>query len=307
MALPADLGEGGEGGGVVPLLGAGILVGQGSFQVLSGPGPAHHAGHRRTGEGVVQALEGSERHPGGGILAEQVAAAEGFHHRDAHAQALAGLVEGLPLGVHVEKVLLIGLLRPEGVAVLAGGLEVVAGVDAEHDDVHVPALRRRQGHLRVVAGEADAPDDALFFQLQGIVHDAAGADGLPVGHSVHIVDHADIDIVCTQAAEEVGIAGSDLLQVPGALVLPVLPGGADVALDDKLLPPARQSPAQLVPDLGVRDIAVQAVSPGGLHDVQKLLDLGIALSGVALTAHADLAHLDAGAAQCAVLHRVFPP
>ena len=57
-----------------------------------------------------------------------------IHHRDADAQPLAGLLEGLPVRVHIDQLVVIGVFRPQILHILTGGLEVIAGIYAEHQD-----------------------------------------------------------------------------------------------------------------------------------------------------------------------------
>ena len=116
------------------------------------------------------------------------------------------------------------------------------------------------------------------------------------------MDHAHIQIVCTQAAQLVGKALPHLRHVPGALILPVLPDGAEMSLEDKAVPPSRQGPAQAVPDVGIRGVEVDAADAGGIHHIHHLHHLLRRLAHESLAAHADLAHLDPGAAQCTLLH-----
>ena len=306
VALPADPGHGGEGGGVVLFAVRSVLIGGAGFQLLYCPGPRHDAGHSGPGEGVVQALEGGEGHPGGGVLAEQVAAAEGLHHRDAHPLALAALIQGLALRVHVHQLVRICRLCPQLFHVLARGLEVVTGVDAEHEHVDEPAVRRRLAHLRVMTGQADAADLSRGFQLLGVGHHRAVDYLVPVGQSIGVVDHADVDEAGVQQAEHVLKASLYLCDVPGAQVLAIFPDGAQVGLEDKLVPPALQGAAQVGPHVRIGGVQVDAVDAQLLHLIHKRQDLLIALVHQALAAHSDLADRQPGAAQCTVVHGIPP-
>ena len=153
-----------------------------------------------------------------------------------------------------------------------------------------------------MAGQADGSDDAPGLQLPGVVQHAAGAHRLPVGQGVHIVDHADLRVIGLQPAELIGKARLHLVQIPGALVLPVLPDGAQVGLEDEFLPPAPQRAAQAGAELRVGGVEVDAVDPARLHGVHHFPDLRIALAHKAFAPHADLADQQACAAQLTILH-----
>ena len=159
VALPADFRQGRQGGGIVPLLRAGLLEGKALFQLLQAPGAGHHAADAGAVQGVLEALGGRQGLPRRGEgIAEQIPAAEGLHDGDSHLQPLAGLVELLPLRVHVQKGRGVVLGRPELLHILGSGLKVIAGIHAEHQHIDKPGPHRRQGRLGIVAGKADAAD-----------------------------------------------------------------------------------------------------------------------------------------------------
>ena len=170
VALPTDFRQGRKGGGVVPLLLGRVLVGEAGPELLQIPGPRHHRSHARTGQGVVETLkkrQGPSRR--GELGAEQISAADGLHDRNANPQPLAGLIEGLPLGVHVYQWLGIVVIVPQLLHMFPGWQKIVAGVDAEHEHRDLPTVYRLQRHLRIVAGQADAANNALVSQGPGIV------------------------------------------------------------------------------------------------------------------------------------------
>ena len=121
------------------------------------------------------------------------------------------------------------------------------------------------------------------------------------------MDHADLRVVRLQPPELVVKALPHLRQVPGALVLSVLPDGAEVGLEDKFFPPAPQGPAQIGAELRIGGVQVDAVDPARLHGVHQLLHLRIGLVHKALTAHADLADQQACPSQLTIFHTVFLP
>ena len=129
----------GQHGGVVPLLFRGGLVGHGGVHVLRGVVPRQDAGHRRPGEGVVDALHRGQGHAeGGGLGVEQPAPGVALHHREAHPPLLAELVELRPLRGYAAQALSVGLRLEIGVQVVAGGEQVEGWVDAEQQHLHLP-------------------------------------------------------------------------------------------------------------------------------------------------------------------------
>ena len=51
------------------------------------------------------------------------------------------------------------------------------------------------------------------------------------------MDHADVDAIDTEGFELTFEAGLDLLEIARPQILPVLPDGAEMTLDDELLAP----------------------------------------------------------------------
>ena len=145
-------------------------------------------------------------------------------------------------------------------------------------------------------------DFALGLQGLGVLHHGAVLDGLPVGQGVHIVDHAHVDEVRAQTLQQIPKPGAHLVHVPGALVLAVLPDGAQMALEQEFVPPPLQRAAQAGAHPGVRGVQVDVVDPQALGGVQQGLHQRAAVVHEALAAHADLAHPQAGAAQLSFFH-----
>ena len=124
-----------------------------------------------------------------------------------------------------------------------------------------------------MAGQADAPNDSRSLQLQGIVQNAVLHHGIPVAHGVHVVDHAHVHPVRPQQAEPLGEIGLRLVQAAGPLILPVLPDGAYVALENKFFPSPLHGAAQVVQQLRLRRVQIDAIDAGGVHEVHHLPDL----------------------------------
>ena len=193
MPLPADLGQSGQRRRIILLPGRGSLIGQGVFQLLQRARSAQDCRHRRTRKRVVQAFIRRQRLPGRRKCgAQQVASAEGLHHRDAHAPPLASLVKRLPLRVHIDQWPGIALRRPETLHILVGRQQVVAGVDTEHQHIDFPALHRQPRRRGVVAGQPDRPCPSLASERLCVAHHLAALHGVPVAYRIHVVDHGDI-------------------------------------------------------------------------------------------------------------------
>ena len=125
----------------------------------------------------------------------KVAAAKGFHYGDANAHTLACFVQRLAVGVHIEKDGSYSFFRPQGFDIFPAGLQVITGVDAEHQHADQTAFTASRRGNRIVAGKADFPDIPGGFQLFGIPHDFSVRDAVPGIYRIDIVDHADVDII----------------------------------------------------------------------------------------------------------------
>ena len=119
------------------------------------------------------------------------------------------------------------------------------------------------------------------------------------------MNHADFHMVRLQPPELVREALPDLRGVPGPLVLPVLPDGAEMGLEDELLPPPPERPAQIGTKVRVGRVEVDAVDPRRLAHVQPFPHLLRGLFQKALAAHADLPHPEAAPAQRTISHILF--
>ena len=255
----------------------------------------------------MEALYRSEGHAEGGALRiKQPPAGIGLHHGDAHIVLLAQLVQLGALGVDAAQVCLIVLPIKIGVQVVGGGVHVKGGIDAEQNHLHQAALHRLFGHGGIVGAHADVADDPLGLELFYIVQEGPVHSPVPVGLGVHKVDHAQVDIVGLEPFQQVLKGRPALPHIPGADILPVLPGGADVALDVPALPPPGQGQAQAGAHLGIRHPAVQNIDAQLLrpHQHRFALPGGVALHP--FRAEADFADHQPGFAQSAVIHCPHP-
>ncbi len=302
VALPADAGEGGQGGGVVRFRLRGVSIGHGAARLLHRPGSRQHRGDGGPVQGVANTLIGGEGRPRRGILGvEQVPASKGFHHRDAHPQPLAAFVKPFPKGIHIQQRFFVVFGCPQLLQILPGRLEVVAGVDAEHQHVDFPAFHRCQSRLRVVAGKADGPDAPGGLQLLGVGQHLPPAH-LPVRQAVHVVNHPHVQVAGIQQAQLLLKPRPHFLHLAGAPVLPLVPDGADMPLQDKFFPPSPDGLPHGGAHLRVGGVKVYAVAAPCQEGVQHLPDRLPGFFQKPLASNAHFAHLDAGAAQRSPLH-----
>ena len=90
-----------------------------------------------------------------------------------------------------------------------------------------------------MAAQSDMADSAFFLQAQGQPDDGT-VEYFMKFFTVHIVYHADIQIVGIEACQLVFEGGDCLVDVACTQILVVFPGGAQMSLDDKLLTAACQ-------------------------------------------------------------------
>lgn len=110
-----------------------------------------------------------------------------------------------------------------------------AGFSEEHDDLDLRLVTGEQRHFGIVGGKADVPDLARSQKFAHVFDEGAVHDGAELVAGVHVVDHASSTWLGAQRASKSSKAGRTWFSSPGAHVLAVLPGTADVALDDPLI------------------------------------------------------------------------
>ena len=109
-------------------------------------------------------------------------------------------------------------------------------IDAEQEHLDLPALGRQNSHLGVVRAQTDMADHTFGLLLLYIDKKRSVHNPVKFRLLIHKVDHAQVEVICPQARQQILKGRLDLLHVPCADVLPVLPGGAEVPLDDPPLP-----------------------------------------------------------------------
>ena len=124
---------------------------------------------------------------------------------------------------------------------------------------------------------------------------------------IHKVDHTQVKIIRPQTRQQILKGRLDLLHVPGADVLPLLPGGAEVPLDDPPLPLPGDGSANIRPHIGLRHPAVQNVDPLGLTAVNDRFYLLRIMALQPLRSKADFADFQPRLPQFSVSHSVLLP
>ena len=107
-----------------------------------------------------------------------------------------------------------------------------------------------------MGAHTDVADDALLLLLFDVLEELPLEDPVEVLLRVHVVDHPQVDVVRPQPGEQVLEGLPHQGQLPGADVLALLPGGAEMALDDPLFPAAFDGVADHCAHLGVGHPAV---------------------------------------------------
>ena len=282
-------GSTGQNAGVVPLLLGGRLIGHRRHHVLRGVIARQDAGHCGAGQGVVDTLHRRQRHAEGrSALGKQPAAGVPLHHGDSNTPLLAELVKLGAVRVDAAQARFVVLRRKVVVHILAGGEQIEGGVDAEQKHLDLPAQGGQDAHLGVVGAQADVADDALCLLLLYIGQELSLHDPVELGLLIHEVDHAQVDVVGAQAGEQVLKGGLHFVHVPGADVLAVLPGGAEVSLDDPALPLPGDGGSDVGAHGGLRHPAVQDVDPLSLAAVDHPFDFLRAVALQPLRSQADL-------------------
>ena len=295
VAVDADAGgvPGGEGAqhGVVPLLRGGVQESQDPREVRPVPDAGQHREHPGLVQGVLEALVFREGLPEGrGLGVEQLAAAEGLHHGDAHALRLAPAVEGHPL-----------LRAADGVVPV---VVVIAGVDAEHQKIQDPHVQDPVHHLGRVRAHADVPNGPLPLELLDIVQNAAVQHRLEIGFLVQAVEEAEVDIVGFQGAQLPVDGALDGVQIRGPAVHPALVVGAEVDLEADLVPRSGHGPAIGGERRRVRRGHVKKVDPLFQRQFHSGLDLILSGGADGAGAQPQNADLLLSVGEFSIFHRI---
>ena len=173
-------------------------------------------------------------------------------------------------------------------------MHVEGRVDGEEDHLHDAGFDGRLRDAGIVGRKADVADGARRLQLFYVFDVGAVHAQIPVLLCVHVVDHAEVDVVRAEALQQVLKGRLYELHVPGAHILAVLMGGADVTLHKPLFPVALEGFADDVPGLRIGHPAIDDVDalflrvPDEFHGFLELVALQ------PLAAESDLAHFESG-------------
>ena len=287
---------------VVLFLGRRGLVGDGRVDLLLRVVAAQDGTDRRARQRVVDALHrrqtDAERRA---LLIEQPPAREALHDRDADIVLLTDAVQMCARRVDAfePRVKALGEHR---VDILARREHVEGRVDAEQNHFHEAGLRRLHRDLRVVRAEADVVDDAGLFELHHVGKIVGVQDLLPLLLGVHVVDHAEVDVIGLQARQQILERRAHIDQIARAVILPVLPCRAEMALNVPVGAVIPDAQTDDVPGLRVRHPAVKNVDAGvgGVMDQLHTFFLRMALEP--FRAEADLTDLQPCFPQSSRLH-----
>ena len=111
---------------------------------------------------------------------------------------LADAVERCVLGIDPLE-LCAEFLREQRVAILTGGQHIEGGVDAEQDHLDITGLRSQLCDLRVMGADANMADDTGLFEAHDVIQIIRVLDLGPILLGVHIVDHAEINVIGLQS------------------------------------------------------------------------------------------------------------
>ena len=295
----------GKNGGIVLFRFGSRLIADGLIELLLSVIAAEDGADRRTGQCIVDALHGrqtdAERRA---LFIEQPPSGEALHDGDADVVLFTGAVEQRAVGVNAAQRGVVAVCK-QGVDVLAGRKHVEGRIDAEQDHFHIAGQRCLPRDFRIVGAQADVADGAASFQLHHIIQIVRMLDLLPFLLGVHIVDHAEVDIIRLHPPEKILKGGLYIPHIACAEILSVLPCGADVALNDPMGAVFVNALADDIARLGVRHPAVQKVDALGCGVPDQLNALVLRMALQPFAAKADLAHKKSSFAKPACVHRRF--
>ena len=266
----------------------------------------HNCRHRRTCQHVVDALhrrQGHTKRRPGSI--KQAASGIALHHGNADISAFTEFIELCPGGIHTAKMLVV-LLGKIRIQVLCWRHQIKSRVDAEQDHLHDSALYRFFRHSRVVGAHADMPDHTLFLLLQHIPQEGAVYNCLPVLRRVHKMDHPQIDVIGLQSCQQVLKGRHHLLHIPGPDILPILPCGSKMPLNDPFLPAALQCFANIRAHIGFAHPAVQNIDPLSFARINDRAALLLVMPLQPLCSQSNFTDQQTRCAQGSVSHKVPP-
>ena len=292
----------GKNGGIILFRFRGAFIGQRLINLFPGIVAAQDRAYRRTGQGVMNTLRRGQAYAEGGALRiEQPASGKALHDGYADVVLLADAIQLRAVGVDSLQAGVV-FFREHCIDVLAGGQHIKRRIDAEEDHLHIAGFRRFNGDFRVMRADADMADYAAVFQLHNIVQIFGMLNLLPFFFGIHIVNHAQIDIIRLQTLQQVFKGGTDIFHLSRAEILRVLPGGADVPLNVPLAAVFSDAVANDIPRLRIGHPAVQDVDSlrGRITDQVDAFRLRVTLQP--FSAESDFAHLQPCFSQSSEFH-----
>ena len=186
---------------------------QNTTQIL----PVSHAGKDCEHTGLIQSILDAlvfrqcllKR---GSLRPKELAAAEGFHHRDSHSRRLAPAVKGRAL-IHTAN----GIFS---VAV------VVGRVDAEHKHIQKACIQHFHHHRGRMGRKSYMADNTFLFQLLQIRNCSAGEGLFQIRLFVNAMNKPKIYVICPECLQLPIYRPLDLLQIQrpsifsGAIIRP---------------------------------------------------------------------------------------
>ena len=284
----------------------GGFIGYGSVNVRRLAVANQHGSHGGTGEGVMKALHGSERHAEGRAAGiEEATAGVAFHYGDANTFAFTKRIELSSVLIYATESG-VEFLYAAVLKILGGRKHVKNGIDGEEQHFDEPGFDRLPGDKRVVGGETEMEDFAFHLEAMHIVHEIGVQNTIPFLLRITVVDEPNIEIVGVEAAQLILKGRYNLGEVAGTLILTVAPDGTDLPLDDSLVAIATDRVPQIAADLGICHPAVadiDAIVYASLGNGAALL-AGLALQPFRTVA--DFGNQKSGFAQFAIFH-MKPP
>ena len=111
-----------------------------------------------------------------------------------------------------------------------------------------------------MTAHTDMSDLSRCFKFFGVFHHRTLRDFLPVLHGIHIVNHAHVYVVSFKARQQIFETAFYLFNLSRPLILIGFPCGAQVRLQNELIPAARQRFSQAVSQIGIWRLEIQIVN-----------------------------------------------
>ena len=191
------------------------------------------------------------------------------------------------------------------IKVFAWRQKVKSRIDAEQDHFDLAMKSCHFCHCGVVGAHSDVTDDSGFFQFLDIGNKFAGHDLFKFIRAVNKVDHAQINVIRLHSCKKITESFINLIKLSGTFILAVLPGGADVSLNDPFVPAAFDRISDIGADIWLRHPAVQNIDSLFLTYINDLFYLFCVVAFQPFASKTDLTDLETCFSKCTVLHNIF--